>query len=128
MNLIYKVSPVKSHLNQGGEVKFIARPDKRQKADFRKISDIISDRSTLSSVDIIAVLEAFASLVPELLMDNYSVHLPPLGIFSLSFKSECHDTPEDVNFTSVKEVKMQFRPDKEIITKLKVAKARKAAG
>ena len=128
MNLIYKVSPVKSHLNQGGEVKFIARPDKRQKADFRKISDIISDRSTLSSVDIIAVLEAFASLVPELLMDNYSVHLPPLGIFSLSFKSECHDNPEDVNYTSVKEVKMQFRPDKEIITKLKVAKARKAAG
>ena len=128
MNLIYKVSPVKSHLNQGGEVKFIARPDKRQKADFRKISDIISDRSTLSSVDIIAVLEAFASLVPELLMDNYSVHLPPLGIFSLSFKSECHDNPEDVNYTSIKQVKMQFRPDKEIITKLKVAKARKAAG
>jgi len=127
MSLIYKVSPVKSHLNQDGEVKFIARPDKRQKADFRKISDIISDRSTLSSVDIIAVLEAFASVVPDLLMDNYNVHLPPLGIFSLSFKSECHDNPEDVNYTSVKEVKMQFRPDKEIITKLKVAKARKAA-
>jgi len=127
MQLIFKVSPVKGHLNQGGAVKYIARPDKRSKADFRMISKMISDRSTVSSIDVIAVLEAFADVVPELLLQNHSVHIPPLGIFSLSFKSECHDNPDEVSHKSIKNVRMQFRPDKEIVAKLKGAKAGKHA-
>ena len=122
MAIKFKATPVKSHLDQSGGTKYIARPVKRVKADFNLISEMISDRSTLSSPDIIAVLYAFAEIVPELLLDNYSVHLPPLGIFSLSLKSKVQNTPEEVKAGSVSEIRMQFRPDKEISRKLNAVK------
>lgn len=122
MAIKFKATPVKSHLDQSGGTKYIARTVKRAKADFRLISDMISERSTLSSPDIIAVLYAFAEVVPELLLDNYSVHLPPLGIFSISLKSAVHENAADVRAASVREIRLQFRPDKEISRKLNTIK------
>lgn len=122
MAIKFKATPVKSYLDQSGNRKYIARPVKREKADFKVISEMISKRSTLSSTDIIAVLYSFAEVVPELLLDNHSVHLPPLGIFSLSFKSEVHDTAAEVSAGSVREIRMQFRPDKEISRRLNIEK------
>lgn len=127
MAIKFKATPVKSYLDQSGNGKYIARPVKREKADFKVISDMISDRSTLSSTDIIAVLYAFSEVVPELLLDNCTVHLPPLGIFSLSFKSTVHETAAEVRAGSISEIRMQFRPDKEISRRLNAQKELKKA-
>ena len=125
MAVLYKVTPVKNNLDGSGDVRYIARPAGRETADLDNICRRISKNSTLSSPDIYAVLRAFADLVPELLLDNYNVHLPPLGIFSLTFKSESHPIDEDVSNNSVKKVQMQFRPDAEIVRRLKGVKVRK---
>jgi predicted histone-like DNA-binding protein len=119
MTVLYQVSPVKSHLNEDGQTKYLARATKRKKADLTMISRMMSKRSTLNAADITAVLVSLAEIVPELLLDNYTVHLPPLGIFSLSIKSEVLNTPEEVNRSSIKEAKIQFLPDKAIVNELK---------
>jgi predicted histone-like DNA-binding protein len=110
---------VKSHLNNDGQTKYLARATKRKIADLAMISRMMSKRSTLNAADITAVLTSLAEIVPELLLDNYTVHLPPLGIFSLSIKSEVLNTPEEVNRSSIKEVKIQFLADKAIVNELK---------
>ncbi len=119
MTVLYQVSPVKSHLNNDGQTKYLARATKRKIADLAMISRMMSKRSTLNAADITAVLTSLAEIVPELLLDNYTVHLPPLGIFSLSIKSEVLNTPEEVNRSSIKEVKIQFLADKAIVNELK---------
>ena len=119
MTVLYQVSPVKSHLNEDGQTKYLARASKRKFADLVMISRMMSKRSTLNAADITAGLTSLAEIVPELLLDNYTVHLPPLGIFSLSIKSEVLNTPEEVNRSSIKEVKIQFLPDKAIVNELK---------
>ncbi len=126
MAVKYKVTPVRSPLSAGGQTRYIARPCERKKLDINKLSEYISDRSTVSRIDVMAVVIAFAELIPELLLDNHNIHIPPLGVFSVSFKSEIHETPEEVNSKSIKKLKIQFRPGKELKGKLKVPDITKA--
>lgn len=128
MAVVYKATSVKNNLAGQGSTRFIARPAGRKTADLNRVCKIISANSTLSPTDVYAVLRAFADLVPDLLLENYNVHLPPLGIFSLTFKSESYETLEEVTHNSVKKVQMQFRPDKEIIQRLKGVTVRKGDG
>lgn len=125
MAMLYKVTKVNSPLNKEGKTRYIARPHKRKQAGFNEISQLISSVSTVSRADVIAVLYSLSEVIPDLLMDNYTVQLPGLGIFSLSFKSESYEDPSEVTHNSVKNMRVQFRPDKEIKTRLKSAKAYK---
>jgi predicted histone-like DNA-binding protein len=126
MAIKYKVTPVRSPLSDGGQTRYIARPCKREKVNINKLCEYISDRSTVSRIDVVAVVIAFAEIIPELLLENHNVHIPPLGIFSVSFKSGIHETPEEVNGKSIKKLKIQFRPGKELKGKLKVPDITKA--
>lgn len=126
MTVYYKVSPVKSHFDPEGKVRYIARPCKRNKIDINQISQIISERSTFSKPDVMGVLYSFVDLIPELLMNNYTVHLEPLGVYSLSFKCKPAEQPDDISYRSVTEVRMQFRPSTELKQRLNHAEVRKA--
>jgi len=119
MAVKYKVTPVRSPLNAGGQTRYIARPCERKNLDINKLSEYISDRTTVSRTDVVAVVYAFADAIPELLLDNNNIHIPPLGVFSVSFKSEIHETPGDVTRKSIQKLKIQFRPGKELKQKLK---------
>ena len=125
MTVYYKISPVKSHFDPEGKVRYIARPCKRRKINIDEISEIISTRSSFSKPDVMGVLYSFVDLIPELLMDNYTVHLKPLGVFSLSYKSKSGENPEDISLRSVTEVRMQFRPDPEVKRMLMKTEVRK---
>lgn len=106
-------------------MRYIARPSKRRKINIEEIGEIISTRSSFSKPDVIGILYSFADLIPELLMDNNSVHMKPLGVFSLSYKSKSVENPEDITFRSVTEVRMQFRPDPEVKRMLMNTEVRK---
>ncbi len=125
MPILYKITPVKGGLNPEKKTRFIAFPCKRQKADVKMIATMIAERSSLSRGDAMSALNSLAEIVTDLLIDNYTVQLPPLGIFSLSFSSKSYENEEEVNFRSVKKVRMQFRADKDIIKKLKNVEVRK---
>lgn len=126
MPIKYKVTKIKTRLGSGEKEQFIARPCKREIADFRLIARKISGFTTLSSPDIIAVLDALGIIIPELLEENYNIHLPSLGIFPASFKSKTHDDPEKVSHHSINEIRVQFKPDKQILDALKTLKIEKA--
>jgi predicted histone-like DNA-binding protein len=125
MTVSYKISPVKSHFEPEGKVRYIARPSKRRKITIDQISEIISTRSSFSKPDVMSVLYSFVDLIPELLMDNYTVHLKPLGVYSLSFKSKSVENPQDISFRSVTKVRMQFGPDPEVKRMLMNTEVRK---
>ncbi len=114
MAVKFKASPVRSRLREEGKVFYIARACERETIDFRGLARLISERSTASRADVALVLTALGDLIPELLTNNYSIHLKPLGVFSLSLKSRLEEKPEEVDRFSVTGAAIQFRPDKEM--------------
>ena len=127
MTLLYKPSAVKSHFDTSGKLRYIARPCKRKVIKTSELSRMISKRSTLSQADVAATLYAFEELIPELLLDNNSVHLKPLGVFSLSFKSNVEDEEVNITHNSITDIRLQFRPDAILKQKLKNATLKKSS-
>ena len=126
MAILYKPSAINSHFDPNGKKRYIARPCKSNKVNTRELSRIISERSTVSSADIVGVLNALEELIPELLLDNKSIHLKPLGVFSISFKSDVENEETAISHKSIKDVKLQFRSDSYLKSKLKSAKFKKS--
>ena len=125
MTVLYKVTNIKSHFDPEQKMRYMARPHGRKMISTDQICEMIADRSSLSRADITATLYAFEELIPQLLLDNYSVSLKPLGIFSLSFKSKVEDDPDKVDHRSVTDVRVQYRPDAKLKAKVKRAVIRK---
>lgn len=126
MPVKYKASSVKSKLKDEGKTYYIARCCERNLIDFRGLAELISMRTSASKADVALVLTALGDLIPELLSNNYNLHLKPLGVFSLSLKSRIEEKPEDVDRFSVKAVGIHFRPDNEMKQQLKNVTLQKA--
>lgn len=126
MAILYKPSVIKSHFDPSAKKRYIARPCKRSNINTYDLSRVISERTTLNRADIIGVLYALEEVIPELILDNKSVHLKPLGIFSVSFKSDVEDEESGITQNSIKDVKLQFRPDSYMKSKLKNATFKKS--
>lgn len=105
--LIKQASP---GVKGGGDYKYYVRACEREKVQLDEIARILSQRSSLSRSDIVATLIGFVDLIPELLLDNRSVELDELGIFSLHMKSIPSDTPRVDSFRLIKSVQIGFRP------------------
>jgi predicted histone-like DNA-binding protein len=118
MPVYYQISPVKSHFDPEGKVRYIARPCKRNKIPVKEVCELIAMRSSGTEADVMHSLYSVMDLIPELLMNNGIVHLKPLGVFSLSFKCKPEDSPEKIKNTSVTDFRMQFRPDPELKRRL----------
>lgn len=78
----------------------------------RQLSEEIADISTVSSVDVMAVLEAFLMLIPQKLIEGHIVELGDLGTFLLRIRSEGADSPEAITARSIKQVLVRFNPGK----------------
>jgi predicted histone-like DNA-binding protein len=82
--------------------------------DLKKISYLIEKRSTVSSIDIRAVVYALMEVAKEGLQDGYIIRLGDLGSLRMVVHSEGRDTPEEVNASAVKGCKINFSPGKEL--------------
>lgn len=78
----------------------------------RGLAKRISDRSTVSTVDVMAVLEGFFQTVPEELAAGHIVRFGDFGSFSISLKSEGADTEKEFVVGLINNVKVVFRPGK----------------
>lgn len=129
MAVKYKAVKMNSPLKkEGKKEKYYPRVVGREKKNLRDIAERISETSTFSTIDVIGVLEAFASQIPYFLKDNCSVELGDLGTFSLHISGEGVDHPKQINASKIKSVKMAFRPStriKEDLTKLDFRKIKK---
>lgn len=93
----------------GGKYQYYARACERRKVTLDEIADKLSERSTLSRSDIIGTLVGLVDLIPDLLLDNQSVELGRLGIFSLNLKSHASDEPRTDGFRLIKSAEVSFR-------------------
>ncbi|NLT50278.1 MAG: DNA-binding protein [Ignavibacteria bacterium] len=90
--------------------KFYAQAVSNGQMTLRQLAKRISDMSTVSSIDALAVLEGMLQVIPEELGNGKIVRLGEFGSFSVSIKSEAFDAPDNIKSNSGHGVKMQFRP------------------
>ncbi len=80
----------------------------------REIANRIADGSTLTAIDVIAVLEAFLLRVPDYLVKGYSVKLGDFGSFRLSFKAKGQIDKDKVSASDIKSMKVLFHSGSEL--------------
>ncbi|WP_421921011.1 HU family DNA-binding protein [Marinifilum sp.] len=128
MSVEYKVVKIVPPSKKEEDCKpYYPRITKRDKMDLRGLAEDISQMSTFSTIDVIGVLEAFTSLIPYYLKNNYSVELGDLGTFSLHINAEGSESPEKVSRHNVKGVNMAFRPSPRVKKDLQDIRFKKAS-
>jgi predicted histone-like DNA-binding protein len=116
----------KHHPSKPDEPKrFYAQAKSRGSLHLRDIAQTLSERSTLSRADVLAVLEGLIELIPEKLMEGYLLKLGDLGTFRLGFKSAGEEKAEKVGPKSISGPRINFLPSTLIKGELKKAKYEK---
>lgn len=122
MTLKYKiVKQAEPGKKGGGEYKYYLRSAGRELVTIDKLAEMLAQRTSLSTIDVKAVLWGLTDAIPDLLLDNYSVEIGDLGIFSVDLKSDASATPEEATWRKVRDLKVNFRVGKEIQKKVKGA-------
>ena len=118
----FKVVQLANPSDRTAPKKYYARVVSSGDITLTELSEMIADISTVSRVDVLAVLEAFVMLMSRQLRNGKTVRLGNLGSFSLSGSSLGFDTEAEVNANSIKSVRVNFRPGREILDSLKTVK------
>jgi predicted histone-like DNA-binding protein len=82
------------------------------KLTIRDLASQAAEISTFSSVDMVAAIEAFLTIIPGALAAGNIVNLGDFGTFSLRIRSEGSDTEEAVTARKITKTLMSFRPGK----------------
>ena len=106
--------------------KFYAQAKSSGEISLRDLANQISKRSTLSSVDVIAVLEAMLEVIPERISEGDIVRLGDFGSFSLTISSNGSEKEADVTASNIRDNSLNFRPGKHVQKILDVISYKKA--
>ena len=113
MPIKYKSIGKTNPRNPQAPAKFYASATAGNTVTVRQISKRIAEISTVSSVDTLAVVEAFLQVIPQYLSEGSNVKLGDFGSFSVRLKSEGVATEGELTASSIKGVKLHFRAGKE---------------
>lgn len=105
--------------------KYYARAAKTKELDLRTLVKEISYSTTATPSDVMAILESLLEQIPKYLMDGKRVHLGDFGSFRVTLTSRGEDTEEAVSRHSIKSVRVQFNPGKELTGRFALAKFEK---
>ncbi len=112
----FKAVPKRNPQDPDAPPRFYASPVYSGDVNIRQLAEIIAEISTVSSIDTLAVLEAFLQVIPKELSKGNIVRLRDFGTFRLGIHSEGSDTAEEVTSHNIKGMKSLFRPDKLILS------------
>jgi predicted histone-like DNA-binding protein len=112
MSINYNVIARANPLKREEKPKYYATTNAKGRRNMRFLGTSIAQRSSLNAIETYAVIEGLIQLIPEILIDGYSVDLGDFGTFSVTCKSQACDTPEEVNHTKIEKLNVQFRPGK----------------
>ena len=119
MAVIYKAVPKgQPGVAGGGQIKYYAGIVRQQPVELRRFATQIAKMSTLTTVDVFAVLESFLEQLSEHLEDGKIVKLGDLGSFSPSLASKAEDEDFNVDQHTINRMKINFRPSKELKKRL----------
>ncbi len=126
MTVKFSVVPKKDPRDLEAPPKYYPAVVSKGRSDLRAIAERITQMSTVTSVDTLAVLEAFLLVIPMELAEGNIVELGELGSFRLTVLASGEDRPEAVSKRNIKEVKVRFKPGKLFKRELKKLEFRKA--
>ena len=106
--------------------KFYASVVSTGRRSLRQLAGRISEISTVSSADTMAVLEALLMVIPQELAQGNVVELGEFGSFWLKVSSEGSEAATDVRAGNITNVLPRFNPGKEFKKVLDVIEFQKA--
>jgi len=112
MAIPFKLQPKVNPADRSQPPKFYAQAVNKGSTDLRKLSNKISQISTVSTVDTMACLEGFIQVVPGELSEGKSVKLGEFGSFHVTLKSEGSENEEGFTTGNIKKFSIRFRPGK----------------
>lgn len=102
--------------------KFYAKSVMSKRTELEDIAKSISKQSTtVSHIDVHAVLLALTDEISDRLINGENIHLGNLGYFHTTIKSKGVSSKEKVNSSIIEEAKVRFVSGKALEEKLKVA-------
>jgi len=123
-NIVQRVKPG----DPAAPRKFYAVAQTTGETSLRELAEHISQISTVSSIDTLAVLESLITVLPRYLLNGKIVRLSDLGSFRLSISSDGADTEADFSKALIKDVRLLFRPGSLIANSLKTVEYSKKNG
>lgn len=113
MTVKYNVVQRGNPSNREAPKKFYPSVASTGRKTLRQMAGRISEISTVSSTDTMAVLEALLKTIPQELADGNIVELGDFGNFWLKANSDGVDTAEEVRATQITTLLPRFNPGKE---------------
>ena len=119
MSVLYKAVPKgQPGVVGGGTIKYYAGIVRQQPINMRKFATEIADRSTLTTTDVFAVSESLLERMHYHMEDGRIIKLGDFGSFSPYMSSKAEDAPGDVDEYTINKVNVNFRPSKELRSRL----------
>jgi predicted histone-like DNA-binding protein len=87
--------------------------------DFERLAYLVSNQCTVRAADCLAVLRALEHNMMDELEQGRTVQFGDLGLFHIGVQAEGKATLEEVNSTTVKSARLNFRPAKRMRKMLK---------
>jgi predicted histone-like DNA-binding protein len=119
MGLVYKIMP--TFTPGRNEKMWFPKLTGSRLMNLRDVAKQLAKESTLSEADVYAEIFGLINLIPDKLLDWYTVKLDGFGSFRLHAKVETSDDPSKIDVRSIKELRISFKPDNEIKKSLKKA-------
>lgn len=109
----------KSKLKVNGKTKWFPRAVivSKRPADSDELARRIAQMSTASTGDVHLVLSSLPSVMAQIMNEGRTVHIDGLGsfFFKLSCAGRGVDTPEEVSRKQIKDIRVQFLPERQRI-------------
>jgi len=99
--------------------KFYAVSNSVGNMDIRRVSKRIARETALSTSEVMATIESFIMVIPDLLIEGQTVTLGEFGAFRLNLSSEGTDTAEEFNINNIRGLRLNFAAGKEFKKVLK---------
>lgn len=113
MSVKFNVVPRGNPSNPQAPKKFYPSIQSSGRKTMRQLAGRISEISTVSSVDTMAVIEALLTVIPQELAAGNIVELGDFGNFWLRSSSEGADSAEAVRASQISSLLPRFNPGKE---------------
>lgn len=92
---------------------------RRQRLDFEKMCELISERTTLNTYEVEFVLSVLQEVAIENLELGRGIELGRLGCIEPSLNAKAVDCIDDVNLNTIKKTRLIYKPSKSIKAALK---------
>ena len=101
------------------EIKYYLTLARRQRLDFEKMCQLISERTTLNAYEVEFVLSVLQDVAIENLQLGRGIELGRLGCIEPSLNAKAVDNIDDVKLNTIKKTRLIYKPSKAIKAALK---------